>query len=519
MKIEIDKNAKTAPTDTSWQFGIGNDHAFQMHRTDVCEHVKLVREELGIRYIRFHGIFDDDMLCCQRLSDYKPFRTVPYSKRVEEINFKQAALVYDNVLACGMKPFVELSFMPSALASGKKTGIRYLNNITKPKSLERWSRFIKSFIRFLLVRYGKEEVESWYFEVWNEPDLAIFFKGKQKDYFRLYEVTARAVKSVDKKLRVGGPSSSACLWVREFTKYCEQNQVPCDFVSTHHYPGDAFGNSFSMKDAFHMMSIAKNSAKGGADLTETITKMFFHPERYKTWRKGVLAELDAKARNEAGEKPLFITEWNSMAVFASPVHDEKYSAAFVIKSCMDLRNQIQGYMFWCCSDVYEEQFMLGKPFHGGFGLVSNDGIPKPNFWAFKILSQLYKRRLILSGCLPGQKEQNIEYAAFTDGDGLQVLLWVQDSDYNKHEEWEAEVTVNLMAKTVTARRIDDTHCNPKAEWEALGKPDLLTPKQAELIKEKTRLCEEELPFEAAGGNTRIVLPIGTNDVVLVTIQE
>ena len=176
MNIFIDKNTKMVPTNFSWQFGVGNDHAFQLHRTDVCEHIRLAHEELGFRYLRFHGIFDDDMLCVQRLSDYKPFRAVPHSKEIEEVNFLQTAKVYDNILSCGMKPFVELSFMPSALASGKKTGIRYLNNITQPKSLARWSDFIEKFIKFLLRRYGKEEVESWYFEVWNEPDLAIFFK-------------------------------------------------------------------------------------------------------------------------------------------------------------------------------------------------------------------------------------------------------------------------------------------------------------------------------------------------------
>lgn len=165
MKITVNKNAKTVPTKFSWQFGVGNDHAFQLHRKDVCDHVKLVHDELGMKYIRFHGIFDDDMLCFQRLSDYKPFAAVPFSNKIDEINFKQIADVFDNVLACGMKPFVELSFMPGALASGKKTGIRYLNNITRPKSMDKWVDFIKKFIKFLSEYYGSEEIESWYFEV------------------------------------------------------------------------------------------------------------------------------------------------------------------------------------------------------------------------------------------------------------------------------------------------------------------------------------------------------------------
>lgn len=514
MKISIDTTAKTIPTDFSWQFGVGNDHAFQLHRKDVCDHVKLVHDELGMKYIRFHGIFDDDMLCIQRLSDYKPFAAVPYSGKIEEINFKQVADVFDNVLACGMKPFVELSFMPSALASGKKTGIRYLNNITQPKSMKKWVDFIKRFITFLSDYYGQEEIESWYFEVWNEPDLAIFFKGGQKDYFRLYEATARAVKSVNRRLRVGGPSSSACLWIEDFITFCRQNNVPCDFVSTHHYPGDAFGNSFSAKDAFRMMHIAKTSAKNRTGLSETMKQMFFRPDIYRTWRKGVLKELDEKAVAEAHGKPVFITEWNSMAVFASPVHDEKYSAAFVVKTCMDLDHRLNGTMFWCCSDVYEEQFMLGKPFHGGFGLVSNSGIPKPNFWAFKLLSQLHGERLVLP-----PDESEVEYAAFIGGNRMQVLVYWQDHDYGKAEKETVEIELNIAAQKVTAQFIDDRHCNPKAEWTKLGCPDVLTKKQVDLIREKTSLKTEAIPFTVQNKKTNVKLTLQTNDVVLLDIES
>ena len=368
-----------------------------------------------------------------------------------------------------------------------------------------------AFVKFLLRRYGKEEVESWYFEVWNEPDLAIFFKGKQPDYFRLYEATARAVKKVDENLRVGGPSSSACLWIKDFNAFCEQNNVPCDFFSTHHYPGDAFGNTFSMKDAFTMMRIAKNAAKDKIDLSVAMQNLFFRPEMYKMWRKGVLSELDERAKQQAGDKPLFMTEWNSMAVFASPVHDEKFAAAFIVKTVLDSAHLMDGYMFWCCSDIYEEQFMLGKPFHGGFGLVNNEGIPKPNFWAFKLLSKLYPQRLALP-----KAEDDVEYAAFTDGKNMQVLVYAQDMDYFKRDTHEVMLTVNVSARRVSVQRIDDTHCNPKAEWQKLGSPDLLTREQVASIKDKTRLIESDMPFSKSDKDTQLTLRLGTNDIILVT---
>lgn len=509
MNIYIKRNASTTPTDFSWQMGLGNCHAFLLHRTDMCEHIKLAHDELGIKYLRCHGVLDDDMLTWQTIGDCRMFSSIPMKKRIKEINFRQVGHVYDNLLACGVKPFVELSFMPSALAKGKKLGLRYNPNICMPRSLNEWSEYIKKFIRFLLERYGKEEVEQWYFEVWNEPDLGVFFAGTQADYFKLYETTARAVKSVDENLRVGGPSTSACKWLPEFLDFCEKNDVPCDFVSTHHYPGDAFGNMFSLK---HMMKTTWDAAKNEKSLGETIRDMFYQPENVKTWDKGALAKMDREAKKQVGDKPLFITEWNSMAVFGAPVHDEKYSAAFAVKSCLDLDNSLEAYMFWCCSDLYEEQFMLPKPFVGCFGIVSNDGIPKPNFWGFKLLSQLYPKRLKL------EDTGDLDCGAFTDGKNVQILMTPQSGDVTENRKHDVTLSLDFEARKVTVQRIDDDHCNPKRLWEELGSPDNLTRIQAEEIKERSRLKEEPLQFHATKGKTELAVSLNTNDVMLINVS-
>lgn len=202
MKIQIDPKGPTRPTDYAWQEGLGCDHALQLHRSDMVEQLRFVHDELGIRSLRFHGIFDDDMWT---IADLRTFSPMPGGGRVREVNFRQCGHVYDNLLSVGVKPFVELSFMPSQLARNGKTGLHYKNHTAPPKDWQEWGDYIRAFIRFLLDRYGAEEVESWWFEVWNEPDLTGFFSGTQKDYFKLYEVTARAVKSVDPKDPGGRP--------------------------------------------------------------------------------------------------------------------------------------------------------------------------------------------------------------------------------------------------------------------------------------------------------------------------
>ena len=513
-RIIIDRNGPTEPTNFSWQEGMGNDHAFTLHRTDVIEHIKLAHDELGIKSIRCHGVFDDDMLTIQRMSDYKAFRTVPGAKKIEELNFRQVGHIYDNLLSVGVKPFVELSFMPSALASGKTLGLRYDPNITMPKSLEAWDGYIASFIEFLLHRYGKEEVESWKFEVWNEPDLSCFFDGKKEDYFRLYEATARAIKKIDENIKVGGPSTSACAWLTEFIAFLERHKVPCDFISTHHYPGDAFGNFINRNNIKHMFKASQDAVKNHRPLSDTMTDMFFLPKDFARFDKGTLARLDDEARAKVGDRPLYITEWNSMAVFGAPVHDEKYSAAFLVKTVMDLNGACDAYMFWCCSDLFEEQFMLPKPFVGSFGIVSNDGIPKPNFWGFKMLSQLYPQRLSVAK----RTDEDVEYAAFVDGEKTQILIFTQNQDYYRNESYELDIEVGAPTVKATIERIDDSHCNPKAEWVRLGSPDNLTREEVSDIKARTRLVAEDMPFVSEDGVTKLTVNMKTNEVVLISLE-
>lgn len=514
MRIEIDTSLNQTKTDFSWQFGMGNDHAATLLRTDVVEHIKYIHDELGIKYIRFHGIFDDDMLVYSTMGDNRRFKGVPHSKEIGGLNFHEVGLVYDNVLRAGLKPFVELSFMPLNMAKGKTIGFphsRYDNNICLPKDYKQWERLIKEFVVFLIERYGKDEVESWPFEVWNEPDLGIFFDGKQVDYFKFYTVTVNAIKAIDDNIQVGGPSTSACMWIEDFINYCETNSVPYDFVSTHHYPGDGFGNSFEFKDIFKMLNVAKEAANNKASLASVYRDFFFNNESYKKWHRGVLKEFDDTLASKVKNKDIYMTEWNSMAVFGAPVHDEKYSAAFIVRTVMDLSNQIKGYMFWCMSDVFEEMAHLLDPFQGSFGIVTIDGIAKPNFWAFKILSMLFENRIETP-----KSGEGVEYSAFSNGQDLQVLLYNQNHDYYKNDLESVEIKVPFAAKEVFIYRIDDKHCNPKKYYlEKYNGKKNLTKKEALDIKEHTRLQREKLPFSIDGENTLVSLEFSTNDVALI----
>ena len=508
--IEFDINGKWIKKNNNWQFGLGCDHAFQLHRRDLFLQLKYVHDELGFKYLRFHGIFDDDMLTYQRLSDYKPLSNIPYSSKVKEINFRQIGDVLHNVLDAGFKPFLEISFMPSVLAKGKKTGLKYQNNICLPNDYNEWQLFIKEFIKYLINEFGKAEIESWYYEIWNEPDLKIFFNGNQKDYFNFYKMTVLAIKEIDNNLRVGGPSTSACKWLKDFISYCNKQNIKCDFISTHHYTGDAFGNMLTFKKALKMFSIVKNSAKNNLGIGETLCKSFFYPDICKTWKKGTFNEMDKKALEDAGNKPLFITEWNSMAVFAAPVHDEKYSSAFALKASLDLNSKIAGSLFWCISDIFEENLYLQDPFCGSYGIVTQDNIAKPNFYAFKIMNMLYENRLALE-----ITNDDIEYAVFRkDERNYQIVIYNQDFVYENDETYDFEIKLPFKAKRIIEYRIDNENANPKNEWIKLGKPKNLNKEQIKLIKDLSSLRGNEIKALTQA----IKSSLKSNDIVFYVIS-
>ena len=190
-----------------WEECVGSCHAYTALREDYREQLIKAHNELGFKYVRFHGIFDDEMSVCIENFDFEG------NSQGITYNFINVDKVFDFLVDIGMKPFVELSFMPSCLASGEGRVFVYGGNNTMPKSDELWEDLVERFLNHIIDRYGKKEVESWFFEVWNEPNLPLFFAGTQEDYFHLYEITAKTVKKVDENLRVGGPATSFNSWI------------------------------------------------------------------------------------------------------------------------------------------------------------------------------------------------------------------------------------------------------------------------------------------------------------------
>ena len=494
-KLSLDLRGPSRPYPHYWEFCVGSCHAATLLRADVQEHVRKAHAECGFRYIRFHGIFNDDM-------------SVYFSPMMgfgePTISFYNIDLIFDFLQSIGMKPFIELGFMPSALASGSQTCFHYKGNVTMPKDDAEWQRLIRLFCEHLIERYGREEVETWFFEVWNEPNLNFFFDGTQEDYFHLYELTARAIKAVDERLPVGGPATSVNAWIVPFKAFCEANDVPLDFISTHHYPSDDPLSTMGMNGP------GKKGSMFSADLSpEEMKKLheyFVKPRENKNPRD-VLRQMTAKAKQEAGDLPLYYTEWNGSHDF-----DTNYQAAFVAQTLAYNEGLVKAYSFWTVSDIFEEMGMKPGPFKNEFGIQTNHGVRKPVYRVFETLHGAGDLRLDVS-----TDSVNVEGLALTDGEETLLLIYNHDLDRRTVQAETVELTLKGSVSCLRRAVIDEGHANPLAAWEQMGSPAYLTAEQVQALHKASELRWEMLPD--ADGETVLTFDAAPESVTLLRMRN
>jgi xylan 1,4-beta-xylosidase len=357
---------------------VGSGHACLGLRAEWREHLALARRECGFEYVRFHGLLHDDMGVYAEDAEGDPV-----------FGWQYVDSLYDYILGLGMKPFLELGFMPRALASGERTIFYWKGNVTPPRSYEKWASLVRELVRHLTLRYGRDEVTAWYFEVWNEPNLGAFWSSDMTEYFRLYEAAARAVKDVSPDYRVGGPATAASVWVPELIEFCERGDVPLDFIATHAY-----------------------GAKGELDETgDKALRLVADPGAIVDDVRRVRREIESSAR---ADLELHYTEWNSSYSPLDPVHDSYVNAAYILSKLKRTESLADSMSYWTFSDVFEEAGPPGRPFHGGFGLVNLQGLRKPAFFAYSFLNRLG----------PVELECDGPDAWITKSDrGVQALFW------------------------------------------------------------------------------------------------
>ena len=351
--IAADMTKVDGRRDMFWQNSVGADHGGLLLRKENQVQLQTAHAEIGFKYIRFHGIFADDT------DVYREVNGKPV------YHFEKVDAVYDTILHTGMKPFVEISFMPHDLASQDKTIFYWKANGSPPKDYAKWADLITAFIRHFETRYGKAELAKWRFEIWNEPNLDGFWTGgDQQAYFHLYDTTVRAIKKVDPALLVGGPATAGAAWIPDFIQHAKAAGSPVDFITTHTY---GVVGGFLDENG---QSDNKLSTDPGSVVNDVL----------KVRQQTVAAGIP--------HIPVYFTEWSTSYSPRDPIHDAYLSAPFILEKLKRVEGSVQSMSYWTYTDLFEEAGPPPASFHGGFGLINREGIRKASFFAYKYLDEL-----------------------------------------------------------------------------------------------------------------------------------
>ena len=430
VRVQVNAGAEGTPLARPWRPLVGAEHLALLLRgegpggrhvgDELAESFRIARDQLGAEGVRAHAILHDV------LGVYREERGEPV------YDFERIDAVLDRLLETGLRPVMELSFMPRDMASDPdRTVFDYRGIISPPRDLGAWEALIEALVRHLVDRYGRDEVARWPFEVWNEPNLAVFWSGSEADYFDLYDASARAVKRVDPSFLVGGPSTAAAGWIDDLLEHAQVTGVPVDFLSTHTYG---------------------------------------------------MAPLDLRpiaARYGAEHLPLLWTEWGISPTHGAPVNDSVWGAPLVARGMRSAAGRLHSLSYWVISDHFVE---LGEPpalFHGGFGLLTVGNLRKPRFWGVALLERLGETQLPAELDGDGAGSMVEAWASRADDGRIAIAVWNGTLDQTKQDGDAAlarDVTLRMTGLpagswTVRHHRVDEDHSNVRRAWDALGGSD------------------------------------------------
>jgi len=430
-----------------------------------------VKKVTAFQYDRFHAIFlDDNGVYTEDEAGHSVY------------NFSYVDQIYDALLRNGVRPCVEISFMPYQLSSDPNAihPFWYKQNVAPPKDYGKWDALIRHFARHLIDRYGIGEVSQWYFEVWNEPNID-FWAGvpKQATYFELYDHTARALKSVSPFLRVGGPATAAADWVDAFLAHTEKENVPVDFVSTHAYADDTVENLFHDHQDVPMDDrVCRAVAK-------------------------VHGQIAASAH---ANLPLLWTEWNVPSFGPLNARDTIYVGPALANTIRECDGLAQMMSFWTFSDVFEESGPRRDPFNGMFGLIALGGIKKPSYNAFALLHKLGDQRI-------ANDSRNLIVTRRPDGT-LVIALWNLVDPGKQGSPLPLLLYFRGLKPEAVVRisRLDADHGNTLAAYQAMGSPQYPTPAQVDALNRAATLASPEIQH-LESGKLSLTLPVNALYIV------
>jgi len=514
-QVTIAVDAGTGATLGAWnrfyERAVAADHAHTFICTkygrNIQNALRKAHAQAGFQYVRFHGIFNDDVGVYKEDASGMPL-----------YDWSGLDAVYDSIIAAGMRPMVEISFTPAALASDPtkiQTQLWYNGrspNISPPTGASgdwsKWIALMAEFVRHIEDRYGAEEVRAnWYFEVWNEPSW--MYSLGDTGYYELYKNTVTGLLQTDPMLRVGGPAGSSgesSGLIRSLITGALNSGTKLDFLTYHRYGDD---NNLPVADVNSAVAFHKSLLN---DISLT-------PIRGMTFTGELL-------NNEFGPS------W-----MPSVSRDSEVAASYIAKIIHLLGNDPtmpapSAYGYWAVSDLYEEiNTGSGTAFReGNYGLMlkgdpkipESFDVAKPSFNAYRLLHMMGDQQLRVTG---GTTGDGVGAAATrsTDGHAVQVLVYnhVNGGTADAGLSSVVSLTVNNLPFTGTVRVrqyiVDAGHANAYRAWRAMGSPSNPNQSQWVMLRDAAELCYFETTATPTAGSWTATFPQGVYGVSLLEI--
>jgi len=521
LEIKTNKSLRKVPKSITKLMTFG--YAPHGLRSDFEEQLVNIQKDIQFDYVRFHGIFSDDMM----FFNVKPNGEIYY-------NYNHIDWLFDVLLKHGLKPFLELGYMPKEMASSDQIIFHFESNVTPPKELALWTNMIADFMKHIINRYGIEEVLSWYFEFWNEPDFGVFFRGSEDEFYDMFKATYKVIKNIDSRLQVGGFGTMNLLsgreWLKRFTSKAKVDQLQLDFFSFHIYQHTFESDEHELDLTDQLINV--DHGAGFTEFAKTIFDMDIDvslggPECFT---ESVDLMIKANMELEFAKSDYYITEWNSSADSRDLVHDTCFIASYIVKSVLQNAHKVLGMGFWTATDIFEE-FRLEQPmFHGGFGLMTYNGIKKPGFHAYAFLSQLkgfvvyQEEGIIVTKHLDDYQILLYNYAHYNDL--YQHFDHSQISMTNRYDVFQEQKALDytLVLKSVAGKYcIEKQWVNRQKgsafdAWVDMGAPDKIGHKGLEYLKtfsEPGYSVETKLFKE----NTKLDFHLEPHEIQLIHLQK
>lgn len=456
-----------------WKKTMSFGKAFEGLRGDIQAQIKEIKEELNPEYVRFMGLFSDEM----HIYNEDAHGNIYY-------NYSYIDKLLDFLISLNLKPYINIGFMPKKLAEKEQYVFASSINVSYPRDIKKWNDLVKNIINHFIEKYGEKEVFTWYFEIWNNPNLKNMYWYDSDEKFHLFFLeTFNSIKSISPKLIVGGPSAVFNMnkeWIVKFLEFINSKNVKLDFLSFTGYHMNESPDPF-----FELHESNKE--------LDNISLIEFSTEIKKRYMKKI---------------ELVISEWNLTTSSYNLYNDNCYKAVYIIDTLLKNINPVNQIIYWTST----ENKVRGDILYGGLGLFTTNNLKKASYNAFLLLNKLGDTLI--------SKGDN--YVITSKGESMQVML------YNYANESSAstltkEILMNINYFNQGKYRITKYYLNAQSgsiyeAWNEIGSPEKITEEVFELLKAKEKM-DMKIETREIFDNLNIKEQLEINQVILLDIKK